>query len=506
MKKNLKTAKRILLKNSEYSDKVYGCWLGKNIGGTLGAPYECSKYFNSLTFYEPVPDKPLPNDDLDLQLVWLKMIEDKGAKNITFRDFADYWLKYLEMYPWDEYGHCIRNLKDGLVPPVSGCFENSCISNMGSPIRSEIWACLAPASPQLAATLAFNDAVLDHAGGEGVYGEMFWAAVESAAFVISDPHKLIRIGLSMIPIHCQISMVIRDVLVMKKLGVSMALARENVAARYSNPTTVPRFAGYMHPCYAVPNHGFTIIGWLYGNDFGDRLLKAVNCGYDTDCTGATLGSVLGIIEGAKKIPAAWRKPVGENIILHKFTGNCGAPKNIRELTLRVESAAKKFADESSCALIAERRFTPPDAESMLSRNEKALGILSEYDMHSGIEYDRGMEITFHYNGEPVLYDGVEKNVRVSARKDGRVIRDASVELKGGAGLRITAEDGQSFNIYSRKSPSKSFIRVNVRSGSRTYSAKFVLFGQDVKRWETGEGIPRCEKCGGYTGSCACRKK
>lgn len=24
----------------EYLDKVYACWVGKNIGGTMGGPYE----------------------------------------------------------------------------------------------------------------------------------------------------------------------------------------------------------------------------------------------------------------------------------------------------------------------------------------------------------------------------------------------------------------------------------------------------------------------------------
>ena len=28
------------LKLSAYRDKVMGCWQGKNIGGTLGAPFE----------------------------------------------------------------------------------------------------------------------------------------------------------------------------------------------------------------------------------------------------------------------------------------------------------------------------------------------------------------------------------------------------------------------------------------------------------------------------------
>ncbi|MGI6610742.1 MAG: hypothetical protein ACOX4G_09570 [Limnochordia bacterium] len=34
---------------------------------------------NDLVFYDPVATEPLPNDDLDFQLVWLKMLEEQGA-------------------------------------------------------------------------------------------------------------------------------------------------------------------------------------------------------------------------------------------------------------------------------------------------------------------------------------------------------------------------------------------------------------------------------------------
>ena len=56
------------------------------------------------------------------------------------------------------------------MPPVSGWFENYYVDEMGSPIRSEIWACISPADPQTAASLAWMDSVMDHAGGEGTYG------------------------------------------------------------------------------------------------------------------------------------------------------------------------------------------------------------------------------------------------------------------------------------------------------------------------------------------------
>ena len=34
----------------EYRDRVYGCWTGKNIGGTLGAPFEEKYEMNDAMF------------------------------------------------------------------------------------------------------------------------------------------------------------------------------------------------------------------------------------------------------------------------------------------------------------------------------------------------------------------------------------------------------------------------------------------------------------------------
>jgi len=55
-------------------------FLGKNIGGTLGIPFEGQQKFLNLDFYNPVPTQPVPNDDLDLQLVWLVHMQEKGRK------------------------------------------------------------------------------------------------------------------------------------------------------------------------------------------------------------------------------------------------------------------------------------------------------------------------------------------------------------------------------------------------------------------------------------------
>src|SRR5690606_22909773 len=102
-------------------------------------------------------------------------------------------------FPFDEYGYALHNLRRGIVPPVSGWFNNPFADCMGAPIRSEIWAMIAPGLPELAAFYAWQDAVVDHAGGEGVWGEMLFAAIQSAAFIESGPKTLIEFGLSMIP-------------------------------------------------------------------------------------------------------------------------------------------------------------------------------------------------------------------------------------------------------------------------------------------------------------------
>ena len=77
---------------------------------------------------------------------------------------------------------------------MCGDVDNTYKNSNGCWIRSELWACLAPGHPEIATRYAFEDAIVDHAN-EGMYGEIFTAALQSAAFAESDREKLIDIGL-----------------------------------------------------------------------------------------------------------------------------------------------------------------------------------------------------------------------------------------------------------------------------------------------------------------------
>lgn len=367
---------RLVLDRADFHDRVRACWLGKNIGGTLGAPHECKRYALDLTFYDPVPTTAAPNDDLDLQLVWLAAMEEAGTTDPSVAQLTSAWTRWASAYPWNEYGFFMRNHARGLRPPMAGSFENYFVDEMGSPIRSEIWAVLHAGDPQAAARMAWKDSVLDHAGGEGTWGEMFWAAVQAAAFVEHDVRVLIRIGLNMIPISSHLGRCIREAVWCHDQALPYEQARDRITTR---------FAG-IQPCNAVPNHGFTILGWLYGADFGDRLLKAVNCGWDTDCSGATLGATLGILGGTAGIPPRWLAPVGENITLHHFTRVPGAPTTVSDLTRRTLALAERAAT-------AERGFgaraeLPSDLRSRLLRNDLALACQAR-DVQCALASPRG---------------------------------------------------------------------------------------------------------------------
>lgn len=354
----------IIFDRAVLRNKIMGCWLGKNAGGTLGEPLEekfgRDEMFN-IDWYPELPEGGIPNDDLELQLIWLQALQEKGP-GLTAFDLAQYWLDCIA-YNFDEYGLSKVNLQKGLLPPVSGWFNNAFRDCMGSPIRSEIWACVAPGHPDVAAHYAFQDAICDHGGGESVYGEIFNAVVQSAAFLESDKRRLIELGLGAIPKDCFTSRAIAEAVRLHSEGVDWISCRNRLKEMFYNPVAQ----------YSPLNLGFQTIGWLYGEDFGDAICKAVNCGWDTDCTAATLGATLGIIMGADALPKKWIEPLGMEISTNMKTGgirHLTAPTDISELTQAVMEQAERvlrywnrdvrFSDIGAC----KGSLVVPDMEWM----------------------------------------------------------------------------------------------------------------------------------------------
>lgn len=417
--------KRGALSLEVYRDKLTGCFLGKNIGGTAGAPMEWLRQVNDFTFYtQKLDGNPLPNDDLDIQLLWLIALEEKGL-SLDAKTLGEYWLSFVTPH-WSEYGIGKINMRSGMPPPWCGTHYNEFKDSCGAYIRSEIWAAIAPGAPMIAAKYALEDGVLDHGDGEGTYAEIFAAAMQSAAFVESDLAKLVEIGLSYIPENCVTAQAVRYVMQAHAAGTGYLEVRDEVLRQFrgcvsgANPMTGSKedyekgfFDGNLG--FDVPsNIAIVIIGMLYCEGDFDKLMRyTINCGEDTDCTAATAGAIYGLIHGAAGIPQRWLEPIGTSIKTGCLNlgelGGYGAeiPATIDELVDRTVRIGLQLA------------YTYEDATSLVAGNAPATGKFDLMCPDAQVFEELVKGPVYHFDffdvqllieGGPTLRSGEEKKV------------------------------------------------------------------------------------------------
>ncbi len=395
------------LNRETYLDKLHACWLGKNIGGTMGAPYEGTRKPLDIQGFSSPSGEPLPNDDLDLQLVWLCALEQVTPNNFDINTLAEYWLDWIPPH-CNEYGTCKTNLRLGLLPPMSGEIDNEkWKTSNGAWIRSEIWASLAPGVPNVAVKYATMDAMVDHGVDEGACAEIFTAGLQSLAYVESDIRVLIETALSKIPETSATCQTIRLVMDCYDKGISYRDARDKVV----------EFNKDLGWFQAPGNLGFTVIGLLYGEgDFKKSMIYAINCGDDTDCTAATIGATLGIIKGTAGIPDDLKAYVGDKIVTAFISGmyNHRIPKTCEQLTQRVYAMVPRimaannidfaFTDgETEYSDEARKAYNTLTSKELLSRSPYS------YD----ITFYRPFTIRVSLDDTPRISEGEERRVTLS---------------------------------------------------------------------------------------------
>ena len=308
----------------ELRDRIYACWIGKNIGGTMGTPYEGQQKINDIKGFSTAEGVVLPNDDLDLQLIWLKAMEEQGPLGVDEKVLGEYWITYIGPN-WNEYGIGKSNMKAGFFPPMSGEMDNLRWKHSnGAWIRSEIWASLFPGQPDKAMKYAYYDACVDHGHGEGTVAALFTAALESMAYVVHDMKTLLSLALTKIPSDSRVYRSVSLVMEEYEKGSDWKDVRELVVKDSAD-------LGWFQ---APANIAFTVIGLLWGEgDFKKTLITAINCGDDTDCTGATAGALMGIIYGSAGIPEDWKRHLGDQIVTAcLLKGHGGYPATCTQLT------------------------------------------------------------------------------------------------------------------------------------------------------------------------------
>ena len=177
--------------------------------------------------------------------------------------------------------------------------------------------------------MAYRDAYLSHRR-QGIYGEMYFAAVIAAAFETDDPVAALQIGLTEIPRQCALA---------EAITWALHIAPEIRDYQQARAAVERRFAG-MAPVHTINNACLTIWGITIGGTDVTRVLgETVAMGMDNDCTAATAGSIVGAVVGKDGVPAHWHENFNDTI--HSYLIN-HARFSIRDLLERFERQAQQL--------------------------------------------------------------------------------------------------------------------------------------------------------------------
>ena len=253
-----------------------------------------------------------PDDDIHYTLIALAIMEKYGAE-FTWRHIAHTWNSCLpynvictaESQAILNYNNASprSTASDWVTPEYTSLNRNPYREWIGAQIRADGWGYGCAGNPELAAEFAYRDACWTHRAN-GIYGEMMFAAIIAGAFNVSDPIELIKIGLSEIPSNC-------------KLAEACMQAIEKMKVKkdfYSYMDWVEEDFGDLNGVHTV-NNALVVIGALfYGElDFHRSVCFAVEGGWDTDCNGATCGSILGAVHGLSNMESTMIPPLNDTI-------------------------------------------------------------------------------------------------------------------------------------------------------------------------------------------------
>ncbi len=331
----IRTFDKSVLKN-----KISGAWYGRICGCMLGKSVEGVHTSDLIPFLKATDNYPMhryiyrsdlesvdltkykfnfaggiyadeidgmPVDDDTNYVVLAQKVIEKYGRDFTPYDMSQAWLTYQAK---DAYCTAERvafcNFVNGYAPPESAVYKNPYREWIGAQIRGDYFGYINPANPELAAEMAWRDASISHVKN-GIYGEMFVAAMLAVAATTDDAEEIILGGLAEIPYTSRLYEEIVTIIDQYKSGLSQKECFDRIHQKYDEHTS----HGW---CHTIPNAMIVVGSLLYGKgDFGKSICMAVETGFDTDCNGATVGSILGMANGKETISEDWSAPISNKL-------------------------------------------------------------------------------------------------------------------------------------------------------------------------------------------------
>lgn len=360
----------VRVSDEEAQKRILGGWTGRVVGCLLGKPlefwkckdligmlketnnYPLTRYVSTKDFtpelikkYNIKTGTPLikqpwidelkgyapADDDTNYTVLNLKLMEVFGY-DFDPGDVLYTWIN------WVPAGICCTaeriaytNALKGLSAPATAIFQNPYREWVGAQIRAEVFGWVNPGDAEAAAEVAFRDACVSHTRN-GIYGEMFTAAMIAAAMHLTAVRDAIEAGLGEIPEKSRLAMAVHSVIAEYDSGMTLEQSIEKLHSLHDEDNI-------FEWCHIIPNEKIVVLSLLHsGGSFTRAIGNCVQFAFDTDSNAAVVGAVMGSLLGPEGIEEKWTAPIGgtmESTVLEE------SMNRIEDLAKRTFKVAKR---------------------------------------------------------------------------------------------------------------------------------------------------------------------
>ena len=426
----------IRLTHQQLQDKIKGGWAGQTIGVVYGAPVEFKYQGSIIGDHQIIPwndtivkywwvKKPGLFDDIYTDLNFVDVFEKYGME-VSSDTIAAYWAN--TAYHLAHANQASRyNILQGMKPPQTGFWKNNPhADDLDFQIESDFIGLMAPGMVNHATGIADRVGHIMNSG-DGWYGGVFMASLYSMAFATRDVNSLVETAIQTIPEGTLFRSCINDVIAhYKKSPNDWKTAWFEIEKKWNRDVGCPKGVYLSFNIDAKINSAYVALALLYGRgNFTRSVDIAARCGQDADCNAASVGGILGVMNGYSGIPEFWLKPL-QQIENLNFENTTTSLSRAYQLSYSHALSMIKLAGGKTNGKEVEIPFEQPVAVAFEQNFEKTFPIArikTDYSLTD--EYN----FTFTGNGY-ILYGNMVKSLKVDPDYVDRVSKRLGSEVFG----------------------------------------------------------------------------
>jgi len=445
------------ISKDELHDKIEAFWLGQLVGNYLGLPFE-NNYVDEAVpelinrIYSIEDDTKLEinddwrghiplllatfegafaDDDTDIEFVTLHAVEQYGL-DIDYYEITEVWKKHINRKIWVANYSARKLMDQGLKAPATGSKNNNRNWFQIDPqLVNEIWSVFYPGMTKKAAARALWGARITN-DDWGTHPTIAYGVMISAAFFEKDTEKLVQMALEAIPGDSPFTEGMLDVISWHKKYDDWRDTRQKIHDKYFR---------YKKGSYEAPvsvlsslNNGLCgIMAILYGEgDFMKSVSIATSAGYDCDNQAATVGGLMGVLNGTKCIPeeftkeiANWDEPFN-NLYLNYTRDDLPIATPISEIVNRIAKISEKAILDNGGRVEVVRNKAPSVVNKEIAITYGEVGYKLKFGFNeatiSGGNFNEETFVEYIQDGDRVrleIWDNDSSVVKLEGFYDGK---------------------------------------------------------------------------------------